>query len=691
MAIKSAHAEVIDRIQINQVGDEAEIQIRFVARIQFLRQVALQNGDVRIYFNLLEIDPTDPRLVWQKRDSPPSNIAPRFTVTYPELDSSLSISFGKMVDYRVRPGNDGRSISFFTPIVKPNHPPQVNLPMVAPAATPAAPRSATEIESTELAARQLMDKAGIAQKNNATAVVIDLLKQLLNLPPNQQSQTAQFMLGQAYEKNGEFAKARTEYDMYIKRYPKADNLPLVKENLARVFMAAYLAENSVPEQLAANDKMTVFGGFSQNYYQNTTHTDITTPPSTALTSSSDSDQSQLMSSLELTGLKHTESTETRLVFRDTFTANFLPDIGNSNYLDAAYVEQGTTDQSRFYGLGRQTGTSGGAPSRFDGAWLIHNLNPIWHVRGSLGSPVATPGIEEETKTFAAVSIDLTRQPGQWSGNVYWIGQRVDNIMDRRAAGVETHYFDALSNHIGLFEYDTLFKKLNVAMLQGNWTTVEGANYSMRLDHHKHLQITNALLLGPPPQSIQALRQTGVSADTLLDDAWIASPISNQLVIGMTLPYTTRLKIGGDISISNTTGYEAYDPLQNARTTFPRAWAYTYSAQVIGNNLIFNNDLGVARASYTNASTYKAESLTFSQAATFLQNWQLNILLQLYAENNIVTGDMMRIDPSFKLSYRMSQSLNFEVGAGLTHTDTSSPIWASKTHGKYFNFGYRRNF
>ncbi|MBI3481040.1 MAG: hypothetical protein HY016_11910 [Nitrosomonadales bacterium] len=687
-AVKPAHAEIIDRIQINQVGDEAEIQIRFVSRIQFLRQVALKNGDVRIYFNLLEIDPTDTRLIFQKRNSPPSNIVPSFTVAYPELDSSLSISFGKVVDYRVRPGNDGRSISVFTPIIKPASALQAG---AASLAQPVLPRSAAEIASAELEAKQLMDKANLAQKNNLTPAVIEILQQLLGLPANQQSQAAQYMLGQAYEKNGEFAKARTEYDLYLKRYPKADNLPQVKDSLARVFMAAYLAEKSVPEQQAISDKMTFFGSVSQNYYHNIMHTDNSMPPSTSIISSVDTEQSQLFSSLELTGLKHTESNETRLVLRDTFTANFLPDIGNSNFLNAAYVERNTNDQSRFYGLGRQIGGTGGVPSRFDGAWLISNLNSAWHVKGSLGSPVVSPGIIAETKTFAAFSVDLTRQPGQWSGNAYWVGQRVVDIMDRRAAGIEAHYFDALSNHMGLFEYDTLFKKLNIGLIQGNWTTLAGANYNMRLDHRKHLQLTNALLREQPNQSIDGLRQSGVTVDTLLDYAWSASPISNQFVIGMTQPYSTHLKLGGDIRISNTTSYEAYDPLQNAMIVFPRVWAYTYTAQVAGNNLLFNNDLDTASVSYTNASIYKAESLTFSHAATFLQNWQLNIFLQLYAENNSMSGDMMQINPSIKLSYRMSSSLNFELAAGLTHTDSSAPALDSKTHGKYFNFGYRKNF
>lgn len=698
IAVKPAFAEVIDRIQINQAGDEAEIKIRFVTRIQYVRQAMLKNGDVRIYFNLLEIDAADPRLVWQRRDSPPSNIVPHFTVTYPEIDSSLTINFGRFVDYYIRPGNDGRSISIFTPIVK--QPGQASAPLAAlpaPSLTgpsgaqkPAVSRSAAEMESAELEARQLMGNAIIALKNNSTREVIDILKKLLDLPPNQQSQTAQLMLGQAHEKLEEFAKARAEYYMYVTRYPKAANLNRVQESLARMVMKVFEAEKSVPEKMAIEDMMSFSGGFSQNYSRGLLHTDSTALPSGVLTSSNSSDQTQLLSSLDLTGWKRTETTETRLVFRDTFTANYIPGIGSNNFLNAAYIEQGASDQSYLYGLGRQTGASGGVPSRFDGAWLSRNLSPAWRVNGTLGKPVAAPGSTAEPKAFAALSVDLSRLPGQWSGNTYLIGQRVGGILDRRAAGMETHYFDTSSNHMGLLEYDTLFKKVNAGLIQGNWTSAEGSNYTMLIDHRRNLQATNALLL-QPAQSIAGLLNSGASVHTILADALKASPIFNQLMFGVTQPYSSRLKYGGDIRVINTTSYEAYDALINAITPFPGSSTYIYSAQLVGNNLLFNNDLGVASASYTNANTYKAKTLTFSQVATIRQNWHLNIALQYYIENNVLTGYQRRISPSFNVSYRLNQSLNFEVGGGLAQTHTSSPTQENNIRRKYFNLGYRWDF
>ena len=70
LAINSALAHVIDRIEVDQVGDEAEIQIMFDVRIQYLREAALKNGEIHVYINLLEPDPDRSVMVPESMDSP---------------------------------------------------------------------------------------------------------------------------------------------------------------------------------------------------------------------------------------------------------------------------------------------------------------------------------------------------------------------------------------------------------------------------------------------------------------------------------------------------------------------------------------------------------------------------------------------------------------------------------------------
>lgn len=749
VAALPANAQVIDRIDINQAGDEAEVQIHFVSQIQYLRQALLKNGEIRLYFNLLEIDALDPKLIFETKKSPPSDIVPRFTLTYPELDSSLTIKFGKKVDYRVRPGKDGRSISIFIPAIKPKEEPSSKAPPAAPvkAVTPAAPppvsAPAVAVQPAEVApaiapgaalppveaapppppspltpapqaepaalppsaalrppeeieqeAQQLIGSARNALQADRIETAIGTLNRLLNLPPNQQSQAAQELIGEAREKNGELAKARAEYELYLKLYPDAANAKQVKERLAQLSekeTAKVVPKAPVARKVAVDEKIQVYGSLTQNYYKGDSHTDATVVAnglSVTTASLTNIDQSLLISTLDLSGRKRGEATDTRIVLRDSYSVNFLPGQKNSNRLNAAYIEQSARDKSYLYRLGRQSGSAGGVPGRYDGIWAGYSLNPAWRINGVIGEPVEFTGGGIEKKTFAGVSADLTRLPEQWSGSGYLIGQFVGVEADRVAVGMETRYFDARHNYLGLLDYDTLFRAVNVAMFQGNVITEQG-DFFLLVDHRKSpsLQLTNALP-GQPMQSISALVQSGVTRNRLLEDAKALSPASNLVMLGVNRTLSPRVRLGADFRITNTSGTGPAGALPAAPGT---GNIYVYSLQAIGNNLLFKNDLGVASGSYIDANTFKGRSLSFSQTTTWREYWRLDLSLQLYSQNDDLGTQQRRIMPSAKVSYRLTDSVSFEAEGGIEDTQTKSATQSDRIRRRYFFVGYRWDF
>lgn len=678
-----AYAQVIDRIEINRAGNEAEIQIQFVTRIQYLRDVPLNNGDLRLYFNLLGIDTLDPRLALETRDSPPSDIAPRFTVTYPELDSSLTIHFGRKIGYRVRAGKDGHSISIFTPVVKAGE------TQPAPASVP--PMVAVGADDMEQRAKELLDHARVALGSGQIVTAIETLNRLLNLPPNQQSQSAQKLIGEAREKNGELDKARVEYELYLRLYPDAADAKQVKERLSNLPVSArkMVTAPAARKKLDVDDQMKVYGSFSQTYYNGVLHIENTAVSPAVVTTFTGTDQKQLVSQLDLTGRKRTQATDTRLVVRDTFTMDFLPQNSDKNRLNAAYLEQSARDRSYLYRLGRQSGFSGGVLGRFDGAWLGYAINPVWRINGVIGTPVEFFGSSIERKNFAGVSVDLTRLPEQWSGSSYFIQQRVGGLIDRQAVGMEARYFDEKRNYTILTDYDTVFKAVNVAMLQGNWTTKSGNIYSLLADHRKSpsLQITNALP-GQMVQSIEALVQSGVSENTLRADAEALTATSNLFMVGVTHPYSARLRLAGDFRITNISGTEAAGILPAAQGT---GNTYMYSIQAMANNLFLENDLSVASANYIDAQTYNGRSVTLTQVETFRQNWRVDVSLQHYSQKDNFGIKQTKITPSLKLSYHLNDSVSLEGEAGIEDTRTDSAMQSDKTRRRYFFVGYRWDF
>lgn len=684
VATKSAHAHVIERIEIKHAGDEAEIQILFDVRIQYLREASLNNNDIHIFIKLLEADPDRTRLVPEAMDSPPSDFVPHFTVSFPELDSSLAIHFDKKVVYRVQPGKDGRSISIFTPVIKPKSELQAEA-----AVPPAAPQTPEEVEQD---ARQLMDSARDAIGHDQVVKAIEVLNRLLNLPPNQQSQAAQELIGEAREKNGEFDKARVEYELYLKLYPDAADAAKVKGRLAQLPQAGAKPAFRSAQKKAIDEKMMVYGGISQNYYKGMSHTDTTTADSNGITTASltSTDQSMLISSLDMTGRKRTDTTDTRIVVRDAYNANFLPRQKSDNRLNSAYIEQSSRDHSYLYRLGRQTGWSGGVPGRYDGAWVGFSPDSVWRINGVVGTPVDFYNSGAESKTFAGVSVDLTRLPEQWSGSGYFIQQKVGGIVDRRAVGMEAHYFDAQRNYNGLLDYDTLFKAVNIATLQGNWTTGTGSNYNLLMDHRKSppLQITNALMGQPVQNIVAALSQPGVSADTLRADAQTLSATSNLFMAGMTQPYSAHWRLGGDFRIANTSGTGAVGTVAAAPGT---GNSYIYTMQAIANNLFIENDLSVISASYVDDHRFEGRSLTFSRVETLRKNWRLDMALQLYNQSDTLGVHQTRITPSLKLNYHLNEEISLEGEGGLEDTHTYSATQNDKTRRRYFYVGYRWDF
>jgi tetratricopeptide (TPR) repeat protein len=761
---RQAQAEVIDAIAINPVRDQAEIQLHFITRIQYKRQVALKNGDVRIYVTLMDIEQDDPRLVWEKKESPPSEIVPPFTVTYPELDSSLTLSFGKAVKVRVRAGADGRSLIVSTKAIKPKKSeqavlpvptpvtaPAISPPVVAPviaaapsspAATPSAPvipdpaasatlpvpeptGFATDLpaegaqktpEQIQQEAQQLFVAASDALQANQMGAAIEALNKVLNLPPNLLTQPAQALMGEAREKNGELLKARAEYELYLKLYPKAADAKQVQARIDKLPKEAAQAVPAAPAttaQKGADGKLKLTGGISQSFYHGVSQTDTFSLDSNnqlVKASNSETDLSRLLTNVDFMAQQRTETRDTRLVLRQYGSTSFLSRQPNDYRLNAAYVEQSARDRKYLFRLGRQSGTSGGMPGRFDGVAAGYSLNQTWRLNAAVGKPVeyVTGGNPADSKTFYSGSIDLTRLPDQWSGSAYGSvqyvggGYKTGGMRERTALGLEAHYFDQGRSYMTQVELDTIYHVINLATFQGNWSKESGENYYLTLDHRRSPPLA-LNLQGQWTQSLKELIGSGViSLQTLRENSVALSPISNMFALGMSRPYSATLRLATDFRVSNTAGSGAsvtttkdggggiIVDIQPA--TASSGTSYVWSAQAIGNDLLFKNDLGIANYAYSHATTSKSHTLTFSQVATFKEKWRVDTSLLLARSSSSNDSITTQIRPSMTLNYRKSDRLSFSGEGGVEQFHSRGANSSdTKTFRKYFFLGYRWDF
>ena len=83
-------------------------------------------------------------------------------------------------------------------------------------------------------AKELMTAGKAAMAAGEYENATQMFNRLLNLPPNEYSQEAQELVGNSREKNGDFAKAQIEYDLYLKLYPGTEGALRVNTRLAAI-------------------------------------------------------------------------------------------------------------------------------------------------------------------------------------------------------------------------------------------------------------------------------------------------------------------------------------------------------------------------------------------------------------------------------------------------------------------------
>jgi hypothetical protein len=821
----AAAAQVIDRVDVQAVGEEAEIIVRFTTQVQYQRHTPpAQGADINIFLQLQGYEGGEEHITQVVRRVAKNNLIDDITITYPETNGSMSVHFAGPTRFRVRPGTDVYSISIFVPAKSPqSNQPQSFAPVApaaaaalvtppktvvaqprvvpgiadvvvapaapAPSASPApdptaAPATPATVAATAAAntdsqtaapaatpapimtnaeaatqGQRLLDQARTAYNANDLALAVATLNAALNLPTNPSSAGAQELIGQVRETNGEIDKARAEYELFLKLYPQGEGAARVKDRLAKMnaaaaaLAAAPAAPTEAPTRQVRRQEDTgwkLTGGISQYRYFGTSQTTTDPPrvticdPSATVTSCppntissaqaalqsanpntvSHTVQNNLMSSIDLTERRRTETTDSRFVIRDV-DMSYFGHLGNSsapsNRLNAAYFEQTNREAGTQFRIGRQYASGGGLSGRFDGLSGSYTVSPTWKVNGAFGK------IDElyspYKKSQYGLSVDMQAPAEHWGGSAYVVEQRFDSLVDRRAVGLDARYFDEKKNFYANIDYDIDFKVLNSFMFQANWQPGGAASFWANFDRRRSpmmllssavdaTQMTIATLTGGTATSVG----TPLTLAEIRKDLDTITPTSNTFAVGMSYALTQKWQLGADFHISSLSGSSASEflPIDSAGVlTFrpdpanpfrpaSRASGTTlgYTAQAIGNNQIWANDILVISGSYFDATrsltgAYTGESLSFNHVAVPNDKWRFDTALRFYFQHTIDTGQKTsRINPSFKVSYRLRENLNLEGEINIdrsTQTGGSqngSPIPDTRDLSKFYYFGYR---
>lgn len=736
----SASAQVLDRIEIVETPTAAEIHIVFNTRALYLRHTPSEQGDlIRVFLDFPDLGRSRP-FARELASSPPSDLIPKFTVTFPDqATNGLSIRFAKPVRFRV----SQREITSYSRIVisvkrdkavvPPPIVPEVKAP---PSATPPAITGMNELldippfrpgMSTEKYADDLMKLARAALTSGDNEKAVQVYNALLNLPPNKQSQEAQELVGVARERNGETSKAKAEYEHYLKAYPGGEGAVRVQQRLAALAeVNAQIAQGKTGGKARKKiDEMRVYGSVYEYYYGGYSQTKITDKVANSTTNINSHDQSLLQSAFDVTGRYRKDEYDNKLVVRGTQSYDLLAtsDIRrNVSRLRALYYEHSSQD-SYLVRVGRQPGNQGGVLDfRFDGAWVRYTAVPQFlNVNLLAGQPrqfsLSSNYVPDDPRNFRAdlnryfygMNVDIGPIGLAWSGNLYYINQMVNGVVDRRAVGTELRYAANGKNAFGLIDYDVSYNVLNVAMLNGTWVT-EGTTYTVLADHRRtpYLQTTNSLF-GTPNATLETINTTNESL--LREQAKAVTATSDLFLAGVLHAVTKDWQLGGDVRLNRISGTGATNCLvilPGTSTLFldPNATTdaacslqalpgtgniWTYTAQVIGANFPFESTTFVANASYITSPAYRGQSLTLNSLARLGQQLQFDTFVLLYHQKDSFGVELYRVTPTVRIDYRFFDSWTIEGTGGYEKTLTESSTQKDSTSRQFFYFGIRWDF
>ena len=552
--------------------------------------------------------------------------------------------------------------------------------------------SSSESARAQSASAEALYAAGRNQiQRENYALAISAFNELLALPENPHSRDALELLALAYERRGDTARARAEYEKYLARYPQGEDAARVRQRLAALRAAPPPEALRAPAQRSQGSRLNTFGSLSQFYYRGNSR--IETQPVVAnafdATTLSLTDQSALVTNLDLNARLSTEAHDNRLVFRDTLLQNFTEGQDDRNRLTAAYYDYRYKPADLSARLGRQPGYSGGVLGRFDGALLRWGVTPRWRLNAVAGEPVTLPGFGIESKQrFHGVSTELGPFRERWGGNLYVVRQTVDGIADREAAGMELRYLAPQGSFISLLDYDTLYRETNIAMAQASWQSARKTTYTFLLDRRRtpNLQTATAVI-GEATTSVSALREL-YGEEELRRRARALTATATMGSAGFAHPVSARWQLGADYRVMRISATEGTN---NAPATPGTGNVHTLGGQAIGTGLFSRRDVTAITVSQVAADAYQGTAFGINTRVPFGEAWMLGGSLLLYAQDNDNGSTAKRVFATLRTEYRWKANVTLEGEVGIDDTRSRGEFAQETFDRSFFSLGYRWDF
>lgn len=535
------------------------------------------------------------------------------------------------------------------------------------------------------------------QGNFTTAT--ETLNALLNLPTNNYSRKAQQLIGYARLKSGDAQGARREFELFLEIYPSGRDSDDIRQQLGVLPTAQRPAPQAAPVETSSSSSGSLslyyYGGQSQIRTQDFQNSGIGGLPVLQSDSTlSSNDLSQFQATIDLNWRRRDSEKDMRFVFRDTGTANLLPNSSNRNRLTAAYFDQRDFTNGTNFRIGRQSPSGGGVLYRFDGVQAGYTFAPKWRINGVAGKP--SDDLLDTQRRFYGISLESEALTRELSGTVYAIQQTIDGETDRQAYGTELRYFSGGLSMFGQVDYDQVFQRVNIASLQGTRLFDDNSVLNFMLDRRTSplLSLGNALFFQDPatPSIARTIRELLLTTplDTLIYRVRGITPYQNQAMLGYTTPVSRNWQAGGNVN------YTSIDEIPPVDVILPQGQAATgsiwsYSLQAIGSNLYSGRDSHVFNLTFLTAPSYNGQMLSYNNLTGLNERWQVEPSLRYYTQYDNTETRTVRWTPGLRVTYRVLKQMALETELQYEISRAEGPLRKEDSTRMFYYFGGRYDF
>jgi tetratricopeptide (TPR) repeat protein len=558
-----------------------------------------------------------------------------------------------------------------------------------PASSPSSVKASAVVSpgSSNLSEKQLdslMQRARQDIKTKKYTSAIRYLKAVIAADDDKYTRQALELLGQARQRNGQYAHAVDIYEQYLARYPDGEASDRVRQRLAGLQTASKGPRDEIRMTTDDVNEITSYGTLSQRYRRNTAETDD---------AGNITNLSQFYSFIDLTTLQRTA----RFDHHYQFTADHIYDfIDNDDDSEFRFIEtyyelshRKTGSSGRF---GRQQVRIGGLLKRFDGVSAGYQFTPEMRLNFLGGFPVDIDNKSSinEHKTFYGFTFETGTFLEYWDMKLFYFDQEVDGLTDRNSIGTEVRYFDNRTSVFGMIDYDVFYKEVNVLQLNANTLLDIGTTVYLNSFMRKApLLATSNALIGQQESTIEELKEV-LNIEQIYQLARDRTANSQTLTIGGSQPLSKRFQASADITFSQV---DATVTSGGVLATESTGTNYFFSTQLVGNNLLLKRDTGVLGLRYYSTAPSDTISLIANTRFPITRNWRINPRLQYDMRDFSDGRSQKRLRALLRTDYRYLNKarFDFEIGYDATQTDEANTGESLANNNLFFMIGYRWDF